>query len=102
MDPRTLDYLLTPEEEEAFERDGFFVMNDALPPDKVEHFRAITQDVVEEFKRAHGIPMERYHGVMDFIGQRDGLLELVDWYRTLPKVWGILGWHIQLLSLIHI
>ena len=96
MDPRTLDYLLTPEEEEAFERDGFFVMENALPPGKVEHFRTITQDVVEEFKRVHGIPMDRYHGVMDFIGQRDGLLELVDWYRTLPKVWGILGPDIKL------
>ena len=96
MDPRTLDYLLTPEEEEAFERDGFFVMEDALPPDKVEHFRAITQDVVEEHKRVNGIPMDRYHGVMDFIGQRDGLMELVDWYRTLPKVWGILGPDIKL------
>lgn len=96
MDPRTLDYLLTPEEETAFERDGFFVMHHALPPDKVEHFREVTRDVVEEHKRVQGIAAERYHGVLDFIGQRDALLELVDWYRTLPKVWGILGPDIKL------
>jgi ectoine hydroxylase-related dioxygenase (phytanoyl-CoA dioxygenase family) len=96
MDPRALDHLLTKEEERAFNDDGYFVMEDALPPELVQRYKAVTKDVVEEYKAAYGIPADRYHGVIDFIGQRDDLLTLVDWYRTLPKVWGILGPDIKL------
>ncbi|MYE91187.1 hypothetical protein F4X33_19555, partial [Candidatus Poribacteria bacterium] len=31
----------------------------------------------------------------DFLGKVDRLLELIDWPRTFPKVWGILGWNIH-------
>ena len=96
MDPRSLDYLLTDDERQQFEEDGYFIMEDALPPDQVERFREVTRDVVAEHRRVFNIPADRYHGVIDFIGQRDALLDLVDWYRTLPKVWGILGPHIKL------
>ena len=34
--------------------------------------------------------------VRDLIGRDDHLLELLGWYKTFPKVWGILGCHIQL------
>jgi ectoine hydroxylase len=96
MDPRSLDYLLTEEEYLAFREDGYFLMKDALPPNLVQRYLEITREVVEEYKRVHNVPMDRYFGVIDFIGQRDELLNLVDWYRTLPKIWGILGPDIKL------
>ena len=86
MDPRSLDYLLTKEEEAAFEKDGYFVMEDALSAESVERYIDITREVVEEYKRIYHIDPHKYFGVIDFIGQRDGLLELVDWYKTLPKI----------------
>ena len=33
---------------------------------------------------------------MDFVGKDELFLELLDWPKTFPKVWGILSWHIQL------
>ena len=96
MDPRSLDYLLTEEEDRAFQEDGYFIMEDALPPDLVERYIEITREVTDEYKRIHNVPKDHYFGVIDFIGQRDELLNLVDWYRTLPKVWGILGPDIKL------
>ena len=96
MDPRSLDYLLTKEEEAAFQKDGYFVMEDALPPESIESYIAITREVVEEYKRIYHIDPDKYFGVIDFIGQRDALLNLVDWYKTLPKIWGILGPDIKL------
>jgi ectoine hydroxylase-related dioxygenase (phytanoyl-CoA dioxygenase family) len=32
----------------------------------------------------------------DFIREDDAFLELVDWHRVFPKIWGILGWNIYL------
>ena len=82
MDPRSLDYLLTKEEEAAFEKDGYFVMEDALSAESVERYIDITREVVEEYKRIYHIDPHKYFGVIDFIGQRDGLLELVKWLRA--------------------
>ena len=96
MDHRSIDYLLTKEEEAAFKKDGYFVMEDALTQGLVKKYRDITKQVVEEYKRAHHIARDKYFGVIDFIGQRDELLGLVDWYKTLPKIWGILGPDIKL------
>ena len=33
---------------------------------------------------------------MDFVGKDEIFLELLDWYKTFPKVWDLLGWNIQL------
>ena len=51
MDPRSLDYLLTDDEQYQFEENGYFVMEDALPPDQVARFREVTRDVVDEHRR---------------------------------------------------
>ena len=36
------------------------------------------------------------HNFFDFIGKDELFLELLDWPKTFAKVFGILGWHIQL------
>lgn len=38
---------------------------------------------------------ERLH-LRDFLNADEIFLDLLDWPTTFPKVWGILGWHIQL------
>ena len=54
MAPRSLDYLLTKEEEAAFEKEGYFVMEDALSAESVQRYIDITREVVEEYKRKIG------------------------------------------------
>ena len=34
--------------------------------------------------------------MLDFVGKDELFLELLDWPKTFPKVWGLLGWNIQL------
>ena len=43
-----------------------------------------------------GEDTSRFRVVPDFVGRDELFLELIDWHKTFPKVWGILGWHIQL------
>ena len=96
MDPRCVDYCLTEEERLQFEADGFFIVDDVLPPDRVEQLARVSDRVDQEHREARGLgPYDRAN-VMDFIGKDEAFLELLDWYKTFPKVFGILGWHIQL------
>ena len=81
MDSACLEHCLTEAERTKFERDGFVVVENALPPSMVEGLI----EAVDSVKAG-----------VDFIGKHDRFLELIDWHRTLPKVWGILGWNIHL------
>ena len=81
MDSACLEHCLTEQERTQFERDGFIVIENALPAPMVEGLI----DAVDSVKAG-----------VDFIGKDDRFLELIDWHRTFPKVWGILGWNIHL------
>ena len=96
MNPQCLEYRLTDAEAVQFKRDGYFAVENALPPDMVEKLVAAVDRVDgEERARMNKGPDARINH-FDFIGKDDQFLELLDWYKTFPKVWGILGWHIQL------
>lgn len=81
MDIACLEHCLTEDERTKFDRDGFIVVEDALPTSMVEDLTKV---------------VDRIGGGVDFIGKDDLFLELIDWPRTFPKVLGILGWNIHL------
>jgi ectoine hydroxylase-related dioxygenase (phytanoyl-CoA dioxygenase family) len=117
MDKSCLDYCLTENERLDFEQNGFFVLNNALPAQLVADLNAAVDRVDARYRAADsnrvrtspvpGIiqpmrppaelpgPHERLN-LIDAVGQDEIFLELLDWPRTFPKVWGILGWNIQL------
>ena len=80
MNIECLQHCLTEEERARFERDGFTVVDNALPA-------SIVADLNEVVDRTG--PGD------DFFGKNELFLELVDWHRTFPKVFGILGWNIH-------
>ncbi len=98
MDPSCLRFALTDPERAAFERDGYLIMEDALPPEKNEQLIA----VVDRLHRDGRLSPPGDAGIagrintLDFIGLDRGLFDMVDYPRTFPKVWGILGWNIFL------
>ncbi|MCZ6679253.1 MAG: phytanoyl-CoA dioxygenase family protein [Candidatus Poribacteria bacterium] len=81
MDTACLEHCLTEDERTKFERDGFMVVEDALPA-----------SMVADLTKA----VDRVKPGVDFIGKDDRFLGLIDCPTTLPKVWGILGWNIHL------
>ena len=81
MDNECLQHLLTEDERENFDRDGFIVVEDVLP-----------DSMVKDLNKA----VDRINGGVDFVGKDDVFLELIDWPKTFPKVFGILGWNIHL------
>ena len=96
MDATCLQYTLTEEERRQFEGDGFFIVRDVLPLDLVAQLIPIVDRLDAEARLQKGLEKHQMHNFFDFIGKDELFLELLDWPKTFAKVFGILGWHIQL------
>ena len=95
MHAACLEHCLTDEERLAFNEKGFLIVDDALPPAKVEELTEALDRLYAE-KRTAGLGPHENLFFPNFVGRDDAFVELVDWPITFPKVWGILGWNIQL------
>ncbi len=96
MDVRCLNYALTESERLAFERDGYLILEDVLEPDHVLKLIEATDRVDKIERQNQGLGPQDRLSVKDFVGMDVDFVELVDLYKTFPKVWGILGWNIQM------
>lgn len=96
MNPVCLDYCLTEDEYEKFEEDGYFIVEDVLSSDQVERLSVATDRIDALHRAPKGVGPYARLSVRDFVGMDEAFMELVDWYKVFPKVWGILGWNIQI------
>ena len=96
MDTACLAYSLTEDERAEFEENGFLVVNDVLDAQLVDRLYTLSSQIVADHRRAQGIDDDVAANPFDYVGRDDLFLNLLDWPKTFPKVWGILGWHIQL------
>ena len=96
MDTSWLEYCLTADERVDFEEKGFFFVEQALSPEMVAKLTAVVDRVDAAFRAKEGLGPHDRTNVMGFAGEDEIFLELLDWPKTFPKVWGILGWNIQL------
>jgi ectoine hydroxylase-related dioxygenase (phytanoyl-CoA dioxygenase family) len=96
METTVLAHVLTDTERDTFERDGYFFVENALASEQVRHFAAAVDDVDARERRAGRSGTDDRLNLHDAIGNDEQFLELIDWATTFPKVWGILGWNIQL------
>jgi hypothetical protein len=96
VDPAALAHRLTTVERDQFEREGFLHLRGVLDRVTVErlHDAASVEDAA--FRNRAGVGPHHVLNQHDLVGRDDVWLDLVDWPTTFPKVWGILGWHIQL------
>ncbi len=93
MDPRCLQFCLTEEERRQFQQQGYLVVPEAL--DHAMNERLLTAvDRVDARERAATVAPDRLLSFANILPEDDAFLDLIDWSRTFPKVWGILGWNI--------
>ena len=78
------------------EENGFLVVEDALPPQLVKDLKAIVERLDAKYRDERGLEPHAPLNLLDFVGKDELFLELLDWPKTFPKVWGILGWNVQL------
>ena len=96
MDNIWLENQLTDEEREKFDRDGYFVVENAISSDRVSRLTAALDRITAEDKARENLKPHDRINILDFLGRDEEFLPLLDWHKTFPKVWGILGWNIQL------
>ena len=89
-----LEHTLTEEERIRFERDGYFVLEKVMSPAQVSGLAGAYDRIVTEACSGGQDPDMRFT-VRDFLWRDPLFLDFVDWPATLPKVWGILGWNVQ-------
>ena len=91
-----LRHSLTDAERDVFERDGYFFVPNALTADQVAHYVSAVDDADAAFRAKNELRPEERVNMHDAIGADPRFLDLIDWPTTFPKVWGLLGWNIQL------
>jgi ectoine hydroxylase len=96
VDDRMLDHLLTGEESAAMERDGFLLIRGALDPATVERMMVSARREDAGYRSRPDVGLYHVLNLHDLISRDETWLELVDLPTTFAKVWGVLGWHIQL------
>jgi hypothetical protein len=93
MDPSCLQFALTPKEREHLQEQGYLVVAEAL--DKAMTSRLIAAvDRVDARERTPGHCRDRLLSFANILPEDDAFVELIDWPRVFPKVWGLLGWNI--------
>jgi ectoine hydroxylase len=92
MHPSALEHRLTPDEREAFERDGYLVVRGALDMASI----AAMIEIVDRIDSAERTPEHgsRLLSMPNVLPRDERLLDLLDLPTTFPKVWGVLGWNI--------
>lgn len=91
-----LEHMLTEDEARTFSEQGYMIVENAIPQETVEIATQVVDRLTAEAKSVEGLGPSDGINVFDFIGKDDVFLELLDCPKTFPKVWGILGWNIQL------
>jgi len=95
VDVSSLQHRLSEDERRTFDETGLLVVEDALCAEQVKALTAAADQLYAE-KVAAGHDRTKALFYPDFIRHDAQFLELVDYGKILPKVWGILGWNIYL------
>jgi ectoine hydroxylase-related dioxygenase (phytanoyl-CoA dioxygenase family) len=95
MDVACLQHRLTDAERRTFDETGLLTIEDALTPEQVRSLTAVTDRVYgQKLAAGHDPAKALFHP--NFLCDDPAFLELVDYAKVLPKVWGILAWNIYL------
>lgn len=87
---------LTEDERLRFERDGFLMIPGALDADLLGRLLALADREDTAYRAQPGVGPYHVLNQHDLIGRDPLYFDLVDLPTTFPKVFGVLGWHIQL------
>ncbi len=95
MERLTVD-LLTNDERARFERDGFITLPGRARSDDARRNTGGPGRAQAAYQSEPAVGPHHGLNLHDLIGRDDAWLDLVDRPTTFAKVWGVLGWNIQL------
>lgn len=87
---------MTPEQERAFDEQGFIILEDFLSSAEVGRLSDAADEVVGRIQRQRGLDAGTHFQVRNALAQHEAFLDLVDHPRMLPLVVDAIGWNIQI------
>jgi ectoine hydroxylase len=96
MDRQCLDHVLSSRERDQFQRDGYLIVENALSASVVDDLLTLADQIDRDGRASSGADTDARMNHYDVIGKNPRLLDLIDLPTTFAKVWGLLGWNIQL------
>lgn len=95
MHPSCLEHRLTETERRTFNETGLLMLDNVLSPEQVAALtNASDRLYTQKIDQGHDPRKALFYP--NFIPDDPLFADLVDYDRTLPKVWGLLGWNIYL------
>jgi ectoine hydroxylase len=95
MDTSCLQYCMTDEQRDHFDQQGYLIVEDALDHDMLERLLEAGDRVDTCERHERSLESQALMAKFRTIVEDDVFLELLNWPRTFPLVWDILGWNIQ-------
>lgn len=101
LDKRHIQHQITEEQLSSLNTNGYFTVEDALPLDVVVQLEELTDAIYQGHLDAEYDPHTKRQLTPNdnffypnFLGRDQAFINILDWHKTFPKVWGILGWNI--------
>jgi hypothetical protein len=88
MDPTCSRHCLTDEERRHFQEHGYLVVPGALDREEAARLTEAV-DCIDGRERAAGYPPDKLLSFSNILPENEVFVDLVDWPRIFPKVWGI-------------
>ena len=95
MEPTCLDYSMTDAQRDHFDQQGYLIVEDALDSKMVGCLQEAADRVDAQERKNRAIAPNEIMAKFRTIVEEDIFLELLDWPRTFPLIWDILGWNVQ-------
>jgi ectoine hydroxylase-related dioxygenase (phytanoyl-CoA dioxygenase family) len=89
---------LTVEQRAAFERDGFLIVPDALPPDLLTRLLEVADRLYAQGLQTQGLSKTNHWHLRNCVVEDEAFLELLDLPTTVPLVVDLLNWNIHLIT----
>ena len=96
MDPSCLAHALTDAENRAFKENGYLLFDEMLSPEHVAALTEVSDRIDAKEREKNGVSPYARQTVRDMVWRDPLFLDLVDLPQALPKIWGTLGWNIQI------
>ncbi len=86
----------TQQQLDRFNNDGFLVVEDALSAEMIQRLTQVVDGIENEERKRQNLDSHQILQKFRTVLEGDIFLQLLDWPKTFPLVWDILGWNIQL------
>lgn len=95
MDDTALHHCMTDLQRDQFDQQGYLIVEDALDAETLGRIEEAGDRVDAREREARGLGAEAMMAKFRTIVEDDAFLELLDWPKTFPLIWDILGWNVQ-------